>query len=450
MREFLTRTFALPIVDLVRKTSSLSLYRSYSSSQWMKAKDLQGLQLRRLRELLIHSASRVPYYRRWFERMSLNPETMTLPQGLSEFPILDKTTIRKNLEDLKSEDFERWSPREKATSGSTGEPLLYYLDKRSHGSQWANIWRAWNVAGYRPGQKYATLAGGSLAPGKTNFVQALYTCLMGSSYLPTYHISDELMRKHASSLRKSRPPYLYAYPSAVHFLSIYCEKNKIDDLTFEAVYTTSEMLLESQRERIETLFQTQVFDIYGCNDGGIIAFECEDHSGYHYNMESAFIEVVDDAGTPLPPGQSGRVVVTNLVNYAMPFIRYDTGDLAVFADATCPCNRGLLKLREIMGRTRDFVRTLDGRLLHGAFFNHLDALYEADWIERWQVHQNRADHVCLKVIPTREPTKEELSIVLRALEKGLGDGMKVSIAMEGDLPVTAAGKHKLIITEIDE
>jgi phenylacetate-CoA ligase len=450
MREFLGRAIGLRLVDRVRRTDSLRLYREYRASQWLSRDELRAIQMTRLRELLIHASEKVPHYRGLFRSLSLDPRSLTLPEDLSALPALGKADIRRDPHALKSEDFERWTPRMKSTSGSTGEPLVYFVDRRSHGSQWANIYRAWNVAGYRPGQKYATLAGGSLVPGKTNRIQAVYTRLMGSFYLPTYHVSDELMERYVALLRRKTPPYLYAYPSAVHLFARYCERRGVEDLRFDAIFTTSEMLLESERERIESVFRTSVFDTYGCNDGGIIAFECAEHSGYHYNMESAFIEIVDERGKPLPPGKPGRVMVTNLVNYAMPFIRYDTGDVAVLENEPCPCGRGLVKLREILGRTRDFVRTADGRYLHGAFFNHLDALYGADWIERWQVYQDRPDRVCLRVIQTREPSPKEIETVEDALRKGLGEGIRVTIEMREELPVTAAGKHKIIVTELDE
>ncbi|MBM4117958.1 hypothetical protein FJ251_09525 [bacterium] len=150
------------LVDRFRRTEALRLYPGVMASQWDSPDALQELQWEALRALIAHAARQVPYYRRLFRDRGLEPEDFREPADLALLPRLTKEIIRREGAAMLADDWRRFQPRTKATSGSTGVPLRFWIDRRSHGHHWAFIWRAWALSGFVPGDRWAALAGGAL------------------------------------------------------------------------------------------------------------------------------------------------------------------------------------------------------------------------------------------------------------------------------------------------
>lgn len=435
------------VVDVCRRTDSLRLWPEIEASQWRSPDELAARQWRDLRHLLAHAAAKVPYYRRLFADLGLEPDDVRGPEDLARIPRLTKEIIRREGDAMLAEDFKRHQPRPKATSGSTGTPLSYWIDRRSHGLHWAFIWRAWHQSGFEPGDRWATLSGGALVPAHVDFRQKTYLWLNGALHLPSYHLTEEDFLRYGELLAAEEVPLLYAYPSALRLFSRWLAREGRSIRT-RHFFTTSELLPPAWRQEIERCAKGELFDIYGNNDGGVLSFECGEHDGYHLNMEGVYVEVVDDKDLPLGPGASGEILSTNLANYAMPFIRYAPGDAGQFAASACRCGRGLQRLQAIEGRVRDFVLTADGRRVHGAFFNHFEPFYAADWLDGFQVQQRRAGEISLMLQSAREPSRQALDELRAELARGLGADTRIEILLVDEIPRSRAGKHRLIVSEL--
>lgn len=435
------------LMERLRRTDALTLLPELNESQWWDAGRLVDQQARRLQELLRWCRDEVPYYRRLFARLGFAPESVRSTEDLKSLPILEKADIRNAGRDLCSSAFARLQPRAKSTSGSTGVPLNYYLDRRSHSYLWAQIWRAWGQAGYRPGDRYATLSGGSLVPQKVDFKQRVYLALSGALHLPSYHLTSSELDRYAEILAQRQVAFLYGYPSSVGLFARHCQEQRRPALALRAVFTTSEQLLPQTRATIATTFGCPVIDTYGCNDGGLYSFECAEARGFHYGMESVIVEVVDETGTPLPAGCVGRIVTTHLVNRAEPFLRYATGDLGALDPTSCPCGRGLVRIVDLQGRERDFVVTPKGRYVHGAFFNHFEPFYRSAWIERFQIYQPDRTRLIVRLHVRREPTESERERVLSELQRGLGP-MDIQLAIGAEMALSSTGKFRVIVSDV--
>ncbi len=203
------------------------------------------------------------------------------------------------------------------------------------------------------------------------------------------------------------------------------------------------MLFPSQRGLIEKVFNTKVFDIYGCPEAGIMTFECDHHNGYHINQESAYIEITNKNEVGL-----GSIISTPLFNYAFPLIRYNSGDVGKIDESKCECNRGLLKLSELGGRIRDFVVLRDGRYMHGAFFNYVEPLYNKDWLKQYQIIQENLDEITIKMTCIGEPGKNDLHEIESYLKEHLLSGIKINFDFSG-VEYTTGGKFRLIISKVE-
>lgn len=441
------RRLGVRLMERARRTDALRLLPTLERTQWLAPEELRNRQLAHLREHLVFCAREVPYYADLFASRGFDPEALTGMADLARLPLLDKRTITDAGERLQAAGMSSRQPRAKSTSGSTGVPLNYYLDRTAHSYLWAQIWRAWGQVGYSPGDRYATLSGGSLLPRRVDLRQRVYLWLSGCVHLPSYHLTPREMDEYAQRLRHERVRYLYGYPSSLGLFASHLLAHDVRPPAMVAVFTTSEMLTPAARTSISAAFGCDVLDTYGCNDGGVYAFECERHDGYHVGDESCLVEVVDDAGRPVPDGEIGRIVTTQLVNRAHPFLRYVTGDVGALERRPCPCGRGLARIVDLQGRERDFVLTPDGRRVHGAFFNHFEPFYTSPWLSRFQVYQPDAGQLVVRVTTTRPPKAAERDELVAELRRGLGD-MAITIEPVDRFDLTTTGKFRVVISDV--
>jgi phenylacetate-CoA ligase len=434
---------AYQVVDMIRRTDAAGAYKKLIETEWKSGAELKALQLERLKVLLIHAQEHVPYYRRIFSESGFDARNFSAVGDLEKIPVLTKDDVRRHLDELKADHFEQWQPRKAQTGGSTGKPLVTYKDRGSHTYLTANNLRAWHAAGYEPGDKYITLAHGSLLPKTGSLKHTFYFLLQHSDLIKCYHMDEQTLTAALATIRHSRGRYMFGYSSSTYLLASFADKRGIPmSGTLDGLFTTSDMLYPHQRALIEKVFGAKVFDIYGCPEGGIISFECEKHQGYHLNQESAYVEIVGADAS----GQ-GRIVSTPLFNYAFPMIRYETGDVGSITTEPCACGRALPRIAQLGGRIRDFVVLSDGRHIHGAFFNHLEALYQSDWIEKYQVTQEALNHLVIKITCIRPPAEAELSLIRDSLHKGLMPDMQIDFDLSG-VELAPSGKFRLIVSKV--
>jgi phenylacetate-CoA ligase len=207
----------------------------------------------------------------------------------------------------------------------------------------------------------------------------------------------------------------------------------------------AEKLHPFQRQLIERVFRTQVFETYGSREFMLIGAECEQQNGLHLTTEHLLVEILDDDGHPTPKGIEGNVVITDLYNYGMPFVRYANGDRAVAGLGDCECGRGLPLLRNVTGRRLDMLLGADGRWLPGEFFPHLVKDFPA--VRRFQVIQEALGHVRFRMASTHmaDTDRKELERLVRA---ALGASVRVDFEQVADIELTAAGKLQVVINRV--
>ncbi|RWZ59069.1 phenylacetate--CoA ligase family protein [Halobacillus fulvus] len=433
------------LMEKMRKTNALSHYEAYLKNQWRDQHTLQTEQNEKLSALISHAYEQVPFYNEYMKSHDIKPEDIRNVEDLTKLPIVDKAELKRQKDKILANDIEDYSPEEKRTGGSTGEPFKFYLPKKSHSLMWANLWRGWNVAGYEPGDKIGVLAGGSLLSG-FDLKRKVYYYLNNWIPFSSYNMSEEKMAEYIETIQKSRIKLLYSYSSSAYELANYILKHKVD-IKLEGVITTSEVLFPHYRQAIEKAFQCEVYDQYGANDGGVTAFECPHHDGLHIGMERCAVEIVDDEGNPVPDGVEGRILLTDLSNYAMPFIRYEVGDYGALTTEPCSCGRGLIRLTHIKGRQQEFVYSENERKVHGGFFSTTFRQYDA--VEQFQIKQDRVGEIVIKVRLNDSSFEKELDHIKERI-KAQTEMKRVTIELTEQFEKTKGGKHKFVINNVDE
>ena len=445
LKQAFTRCIGLPLVDVIRKTKAQRIFQELRKSEFWSINKLESLQLETLKRVLIHCQGNIAYYRKLFHDYSFNPQKMTSFSDIQCLPVLTKDMIRDNFDQFKADNFSKYSPRSKETGGSTGEPLKLFHDAISHGAMWANMHRGFGYAGFRPGDLYVTLAYGSLRPKQLKFGMFVYFWLQNTINCPAYHLKENTFKDLIFLFNKKDIRYLFGYSSAlIQFAKTVMSSGKsINGL--KAVFSTSEMLFPNQRRFIEENLNAEVYDNYGCPEAGVMTHECTQHDGYHTNMETCFIEIVDTNKDGI-----GRIVSTNLTNYAFPIIRYDTGDVGrIERTGQCLCGRSHDKITSLLGRQRDVVTLPNGKMLHGAFFNHLEPFYRDNRINRYQIIQTDLDRIEIHLDIVEGSKMYEFIHIPKLVNQAIGNQVCIELIEKNFRESKTSKKHRTVISDVD-
>lgn len=421
-------------------------FREFEDGQFQSLASIQALQLERLRKLLRHAYLNCPFYRTRMDQVGFNPEGLTSIHQLEAIPVLTKREIQEHAKELQAANFPAELRVRNQTGGSTGSPLQFYVDKERFDSRLASTVRHNRWAGLRPGDWHAVLWGSRLdqSSGSGWWERCRKALLYRTIFLNTSSISENDWKEFIKKVRAKRPRVLLAYTQAAVLFARYLQQNRIEDIHFDSIITTAEVLLPGQREFLEQSFQGRVFNRYGCREVSVIASECEYHRGMHVSAETFLVEIVPSATIPKP---AGRVVITDLLNFSMPLIRYEIGDVAAWADSQpCPCGRQLPLLTEVQGRTTEFLLQGKGRQISGPALT----LVVADMPEVRQVQfvQKALDLILIRVVPGKNYGPAAAEELRRRLGLYLDPQTRLEIEETDSIASEISGKYRFAINEL--
>jgi phenylacetate-CoA ligase len=264
--------------------------------------------------------------------------------------------------------------------------------------------------------------------------------------LSSYELSDTSMRQYVKILNRFRPKLLISYPSPLAEFSRFLLDNRLRIPSITSIITSAEMLFDWQRELIGQAFDAPLFDRYGCREFGNIAHECEAHEGYHVNSERFVLEILDEDGHPVAPGESGNLYVTDLDNLGFPFLRYEIGDMARRSDAQCACGRGLPLIARLEGRSFDIVRCPDGGRVAGTFWTI--CLRRFPGVVRFQVVQERIDLLTIRLLTDDRYDRASEAPMTAAIQDKCGAGMYVRYEYVERIESTASGKQRFVVSRL--
>lgn len=432
-----------------RKTARRSFQEKFQElmeSQWWSADELKALQEEKLRALIAHAYEHVPYYRRTFDERGLRPKDIQRISDLHKLPLLSKEIIRDNFGEMVASNVDPRKLVLHRTSGSTGVPAKVYWDRNCMEMEQAAVWRHKHWGGWRPGRSRVSAGGLRVVPlGQQRGRPWRYSWSEKRLFLSGYHLTPENLQECVNELKRRRPEFLEGYPTNMYILASFL-KQKGDYIPFKSVFTSSETLYEHQRSLLEERFQCRVFDFYGLTERAASAQECEEHNGYHVNVENTVMEIINSEGEEAEPGESGEIVGTCLSNYAMPVIRYRTYDLAVAGAGSCPCGRGLPLLQQISGRFNDIITTPDGRWLAPqiliAPFKYIPTIRE------YRIVQEALDRLVVQIVRQDGYLAQDTQKLLGELQSIIGEGVTISIEFVDNIPWTAGGKRLYVISKV--
>ncbi len=416
-------------------------------SQWWDKEQHRDYQLKELKRLLGHAYSNTQYYKRKFEKISCLSDDIKSIENFCKFPFLTKENVKNNLDELKASNISAKDIQYVTTGGSTGYPVGFYeqLYERKE-IELAFIHSMWDRIGYKPGDRIGVLRG-NLIPKRNDGSNWLFNPKTNQLLLSSYHLTEGSAHLYAKLINKFRVKYLHVYPSAVSLFAKYLDGQKMSFSYLKGILCASEMLYDWQRKPIAETFNCRVFSHYGLSERAVLGGECEYSSKIHIFPEYGYTELIDEKGNQIKEeGVPGEIVATGFTNYAIPFIRYRTGDIGVLSSEKCRCGRNYPILERIEGRLQELVITQTGRHVSMTAINmHSDVF---DNVEQFQFYQYEKGCVTFRLIPRSGYTEKDTKYIYNELMHKFGDDMKLKMEIVKKIPLTKRGKHRILIQKL--
>ena len=444
----LVRSVIAPAWARWEGSAYLRHYRQLLRTQFDDRETIRRRQLLAVQQLVRHAYATTAYWKTQFDRRGIRPQDIRTLEDLRALPILTKTDLREHQQGLVNLQRPSRPLTRKKTSGSTGVSVEVVVDEAAQQWKRACTLRSDEWSGWRLGERVARLWGnsGNGYRGWRGWLRR--TLLDRARYLDTLRMDVTELGRFAHSLRRSPPSLLFGHAHSLYMLAEFL-RARGEGAGFRArgIISTAMSLHTWERQTIEAVFGCPVTNRYGCEEVSLIACECERHEGLHINADGVYVEVLRADGTPAGPGESGSVVVTDLVNQAMPLLRYQVGDTAVASDRTCPCGRGLPLLESLEGREADYVLTSEGRLISGISLTENFAVV-LPGVAQLQIVQEELDRFTFRIVRGRGFGPASLESLARLVAERFGQDVTYRCEFLERIPPEPSGKYRFCLSKV--
>jgi phenylacetate-CoA ligase len=418
-------------------------YRFLQESQWWDAARLQAHQMQELARLLNQCYEHVPYYRRLFEERGLRPADIQSVSDLQRLPYLRKEQIRQEPQSFLARNRRPEYLARRFTTGTSGQPLQFYVDRDELEREWAFAFHQWSRVGYQPGEARAEIRGQHI-PGPRPYE---WDPILRTLRLSPVMQEKEVVGLYLERIRSCGIRFLYGYPSAVtHFASLVKRYGLRVGLELTAVLFASETLYPWQRTLVEEVFGCRSYNFYGLAEHVVMAGECEGSHAFHCLPQYGITEV---------DPQTGEIAGTGFLNHANPFVRYQTADIAArpVGSGCAKCGRQYDPvLPDIEGRQQDFVLTPGGLSIGCCVLTF--PFRESRAIGRVQIVQESVERVVLRAAPVDENDRrrftDELAAARDGLQRILGRGVTIRSEVIPARERTGPGKLPFVVSHLPD
>jgi len=425
----------------MRPTNFIDLI-SIWNNQWKPDQTLKTLQEVKLKRLVNHAYQNVPYYRDLFVASGITPEDINTLEDLKLIPPTSKKQLQElSLKDKLATDISPKTCIQNTTSGTTGIPLKSYYtqnDSTLMSLSWA---RAFLSSGMKPWHRMSALVGKPTVRETQSWYE--YFGLWRRKEITSWKSPEEWV----GEIQKWKPKIIIGYVMTLKLLAETMQQDDIKDISPDIIFHSSAILDDYSRQYLKSVFHSKIIDIYGSDEAGCIAWECDQCAGYHISADMVIMEVIKN-GEPAPPGIEGDIIITNLHSYAMPFIRYLQDDVGILSERKPACGRNFPLLDRIQGRMDDFIILNTGQKLSPHPFYH--CIDPVPGVKRWKIVQERRNRISVYIEPGTGFSNSTVPIIKENLDKLLNGGLEYDVTSVDSIPTDPASKFRAVSSKIDE
>ena len=446
IRSSLARHLVYPLHERLMKRPTFAYLAELERSQWFSRSGMQKLQEEKLASLLRSAHEHGSWHHERMNAAGIDPDGPVSLEDLRRLPTMDKQDALVHGDEMVWYGVPGGAFKYN-TGGSSGQPLIFYYGRRRQASDAAGRMRSRRWWGVEPGDREVYLWGAPVELDKTDRIKTLRDRLLNQLVLNAFEMTPAHMDEYARAIQAFQPHCLYGYASSVALLAAHVLDRgiRLRLPRLKVVCTTGEPLFEHQRQLIGEAFGVPVANEFGSRDIGFTAHETP--QGQLLLMsESIILEVLDEQGQPVAPGETGEAVMTALESFAQPFIRYRTGDMVRVADEPCRAGRGLHVIQEVLGRTTDFVVRSDGAIMHALAVIYV--LRAVPGVGEFKIVQHSLQDIEVQVVPNARWEESGRAAIESGLCQRLGKDVRIDIRLVEAIPPEASGKHRYVVSHV--
>ncbi len=411
-------------------------------NQWKSPDEIKRIQSEKLRKLVKHAYEKVPYYRQLFDSVKVKPEDVLYIEDLSKIPLTSKETIRNlPLQQITAKDIDIKKCKKSITSGTTSTPLTVFRIWENSFIDGIVQMRSFFAYGTKLWYKLMELSGEPDVPAIRNFFDRY--CIWRKWVLSSWKPPELWIEK----IRNWKPQILRGYVLTLKLFAETIIDEKVDDIFIPLVISSAGILDETTRDIMSRAFKGRIFDFYCSEEGGFIAWECPQCSGYHINTDIVIVEILQN-GKTVEFVDEGEVIITNLNSFAMPFIRYCQGDEVVLSKEKSVCGRPFPLIKHIKGRIEDLITLPSGKKISPHPFHRI-MLHTPD-IAQFSIVQETINLLNIEIMPKKEFDKSLCTTIKNEIRKLIGPAMKIDISIVKKIKADPAFKRRQVTSKISE
>ncbi len=424
-------------------------YRRLLRTQYDGPDTIRQRQWARIEHLVAHAWRTSPFWRQRLEAAGLAGGRICSWDEFRAIPLLTKSDLREHRDALRSDQYRDAPVHHRKTSGSTGVSVEVVVDDAAQQFQRACALRSDEWSGWRLGDRMAAIWGNPYYR-KNGWRGWLRNALLErATYLDTLKMDEGALERFAEQLRRQPPVLLFGHAHSLYLFAQFLEQRGGRPIRPHAIISTAMVLHDWERRTIETVLQCPVTNRYGCEEVSLVACECDCHEGLHVNADAIYLEVLRADGTRAAAGEPGMVVVTDLVNQAMPILRYQLGDMAVLSARRCSCGRRLPLLERIEGRIADYVVTPRGELISGISLTENFAVM-VPGVAQLQIVQEELDRFVFRIVRGTEFGAASLDTIRSLVVERFGPDVRYECEYVDHIPCEPSGKYRFCISRVEK
>ncbi|MBU0985577.1 MAG: hypothetical protein KKA42_17025 [candidate division Zixibacteria bacterium] len=430
------------------RQSAIKHWRFFQKSQFWSRQRLLDYQFEQMKIMLAHAYHTTKYYRNVFDERGLTPESFKSLDDLALLPIMTRDLQFRHLSDMISSQYAPETLMRFETGGTTGQRATLYRNFESNNIKIGGAWRFESWMGRLPCDKM-----GLVWPASMDFLEQLdwkqrikqrYFLRQVMLFAGTHRESD--LDICYREMRRFNPRFLKVFPTALFSLAEYIESTHLPSFHLDGILSTGEPLYGYQRKRFSELFGCDIIDMYGSRETGNTAGECPAHEGLHISMETVLLEFVEN-GRPVPTGQRGRILITDLTNFGVPVIRYQIDDYGKLLQSSCSCGRGLTLMSAAVGRVSDDIIAPDGQRVTGNVIgNHLTSA--GPEVGQLQVVQKSPSEFVVRVTNRPPVTQEHFDYITGVMTRIISKDINIKFEVVERIEPEKSGKVRFVVSHL--
>ncbi len=444
----LCRHLVFPLWARWEGSTYLSQLEHLEKSQYLSLADQADMQWRRVREMLAHAYGQTRFYRQVLDGVGVRPEDIRNFDDYLRVPLLRKVDVQNRAAEMMAQNVRPHFSF--MTSGSTGRPVRGYWSKESNDIKRACGMRSNFWAGYSLGGRIYCLYGDperELSGLRRLKARLRRRMLMRTEILDMLTLSEGTMLAFARKMMRRPPVLLWGHAHGLYLLARFLDKNGIESIRPRGMYSAGMVLHDFERRAVERVFGCELQDRYGCEEFGLIAAECKAREGLHINTDDLYVELIGADGRHVAAGERGAIVVTDLSNKAMPFLRYRMEDVGIPSGRQCSCGRTQPLIGRIEGRVADFLLSPDGQIVSGIsltdhFAGHIPG------VAQMQIVQEELDCLVLRVVRGEGYGADSVQQVEALVRDFFGDKMRCRFDYVQQIDKGPTGKFRFTICTV--